>query len=300
MKSNQISRGVSKAHFSQFRQRIARTPAVAASILTVLVGCTTLAKANTVGYWRFEEGTPGNTVTGANSVLDSSGNGLNLSGNSVYSSDVAPQAAAIGSAVSMHFNGSSQQLTMADNTKLQLTHSLTIEAFIKAEPLVAGTGMQGQILFRGDNRPGLDPYELYVSSSGQIVFQVDSATSIVSLAQAIPNDQWLYVAGTLDDATGQMKLYVNGNVVASTTTTVRPLGPLDANFKPGLGVGSDQDSQYAELFNGWIDEVRLSDVALQPGQLLVPEPSCLALAGLGAVTLLAFRNRKAGPNSRRA
>jgi hypothetical protein len=57
-------------------------------------------------------------------------------------------------------------------------------------------------------------------------------------------------------------------MVRSITTSVRPLATLDPGYRPGVGIGSDQDSQYAELFSGWLDEVRLSDVALRPGQML--------------------------------
>jgi hypothetical protein len=105
----------------------------------------------------------------------------------------------------------------------------------------------------------------------------------------LPFNQWFHVAGTLDDATGNMKLYVNGNLVASTTTSIRPLGALDPAYSPGLSIGCDDTGQYGEHFNGWLDEVRLSDVALDPSQFLVPEPSAFALSGLAAALLFVRR-----------
>jgi hypothetical protein len=104
----------------------------------------------------------------------------------------------------------------------------------------------------------------------------------------------VFAAATLDDATGQMNLYVNGNLVASTKTSIRPFGVLDPNYAPGVGIGSNETAQYGELFNGWIDEVRLSDVALNPTEFLVvvPEPSTITLFGVGVAALVYFTNGK--------
>jgi hypothetical protein len=80
-------------------------------------------------------------------------------------------------------------------------------------------------------------------------------------------NQWIHVAGTLDDATGAMKLYINGNLVGLRETTVRPFALLDPLANPGLGIGN-LNSSGSEYFEGFIDEVRISDVALTPDQFL--------------------------------
>ena len=154
----------------------------------------------------------------------------------------------------------------------------------------------GQILFRGDNRPGLDPYFLAFEGTGnKLVFGVTDANQNGATVEfsGVPFDQWLFVAGTLDDATGKMKLYVNGNLVDSITTSVRPLDALDPNWSPGLSIGCDQTGQYGEYFNGWIDEVRLSNAALDPSQFLmpVPEPGSAAVFCLGAGIWVVARRR---------
>ena len=108
-------------------------------------------------------------------------------------------------------------------------------------------------------------------------------------------NQWSQVAGTLDAQTGAMNLYVNGSLVDSTVTSVRPLGPLTGP-NPGLGIGNTQSTVTTEYFNGLIDEVRISDVALTPDQFLnVPEPSTIVLLGISAAGLCLFgwRKRKA-------
>ena len=252
-----------------------------------LSGAAIPANASTIGFWRFEEGTPPNAATGIGSVLDSSGHGLNAtpSGGPTYSSDLPPMAGA--TTRSMHFDGSSQGLFVPDQPILQLTHSLTIEAFVKSFPMQPGTGGGGNILMRGDTRASLDPYRLTLINGNSLYFGVMNASeATASLSYTIPFGAWVHVAGTLDDATGAMKLYVNGALVASTVTSIRPFGALDPGFSPGLGIGSDQTGEYGEYLNGWLDEVRLSDVALSPSQFLIPEPSALAVGGLGVVALL--------------
>ncbi len=255
-------------------------------VVVGVLGLAFPAGAGTVAYWRFDEGVANTTATGINAVLDSSGNGLNGTpvNGPVYRADLPPGAPP-SDKLSLGFDGASaQRVGLPDNPKLALTHSLTLEAFIKAGPLQPGTGGFGVIVMRADDRPGLDPYVLGIQSPGNVVsFQIQDANNQTAyLSAPIPYGQWLQVAGTLDDATGAMKLYINGVVVDSMTTAIRPLGPLDANYSPGLSIGEDYTGQYGECFNGLIDEVRISDVALSPIQF-VPEPgaaSLLLFAGL--------------------
>jgi hypothetical protein len=77
------------------------------------------------------------------------------------------------------------------------------------------------------------------------------------------------VAGTLNGATGEQKLYINGVEVASQVTDRRPLAELDPNFGAGIGIGNT-NSTYPEYLPGIIDEVRITSGALSPEQLLPP------------------------------
>ncbi len=259
----------------------------------VIFGLQFRAQAATVGWWRFEEGAPGTAAV--NPVLDSSGHGLSATptGGPTFSSDVSPLAGGIGSTRSMHFDGYNTGLFVPDQSMLQLS-SLTIEAFFKSEPMLPGTGGGADLLVRGDNRPGLDPYRITLNQPGNgLVFQIqDGADNVARLDYTVPFDQWIYVAGTFDAASGRMDLYINGQLVNSTITSIRPLLPLDPFYSPGLGIGSDPTGQYGEHLNGWLDEVRLSDRALSPQELLIPEPGTLSLLGLAAAAL-AWRRRNA-------
>ncbi len=249
------------------------------SAMLLLLGAAA-TRADTIGYWRFEEGTPPNPASGSGTVRDSSGHGLNATpfGGPLYSSDVSSDAAGIGSTRSLQLDGHTQRLVVSDTAILQLTNSLSIEAFFKPEPALPGTAGVGQILFRGDNRPGLDPYFLVFGPTNLVSFAVnDAAQNSASVQTTVPYDKWVFIAGTLDGASGQMKLYVNGKLLASKTTSVRPLGALDPAWSPGLSMGCDPTGQYGEYFHGWIDEVRLSNVALSPDQFLVPSSQPLEI-----------------------
>ncbi|HSZ55077.1 MAG TPA: PA14 domain-containing protein, partial [Tepidisphaeraceae bacterium] len=117
----------------------------------------TPAGSGTVAYYRFE-GTAGTAATGTGSILDSSGNGFNATPENgpTYTSSV-PVATIPGTGAadttSMSFNGTNQGVVIPDGPAFQLTHSLTLEAYVYAEAL---SGSDGMIIFRGDDQSGLD------------------------------------------------------------------------------------------------------------------------------------------------
>ena len=87
----------------------------------------------------------------------------------------------------------------------------------------------------------------------------------------MPLGQFVHVAGTLDDATGAMRLYLNGVLMAQTTTTVRPFGDLDPNSNPGIGIGNHggyPNTPHNFPFHGLIDELKVYDHALTAEDVL--------------------------------
>jgi hypothetical protein len=232
---------------------------------------------STVAYWRFENGAANTAASGNGSILDSSGHGFNGTpvNGPTYSPAVpaatVPQTGASNTR-SMNFNGLSTRIAIPDNPAFALTRSLTIEAYFDARATVPNVDSPQYILFRGDDRGGLDPYWLAVekSTSDQVFlsFEIcpDSGAPII-LAAPITLGTWHEAAGTLNDATGKLALYLDGQVVASTYTDTRPMGAL-SGANPGLGIGDLQSAVQPQDFNGLIDEVRISNVALSPNQFL--------------------------------
>jgi outer membrane protein assembly factor BamB len=171
------------------------------------------------------------------------------------------------------FNGTNGWAALGDPSSLAFTASFSIEGWIKANGLPINYNA-GSIMFRGDDRGGLDPYSLGILPNGNLQFLITgspgTATAGSPAVEApIPMGQFVHVAATLDDATGAMTLYENGAVVAQTTTTARPFGPLDPTQEPGVGIGnSNALDNYDIPFNGLIDELTVYNRALTAGEVL--------------------------------
>jgi len=195
-----------------------------------------------VAWWRAE-----------NNALDSVGDNH---GTYLGATHVAGQVAQ-----AFNFDGSGQRVTIPDNDALKLTNSLSIEAWIYPRA-------NGFILFRGDYRPGLDPYALTIELTHELQFLVSNAggeAMVLRSPGAVAMNQWLHVAATLDGATGDARLYVNGDLMAQTNTTVRPMRDLDAGYDPGVGIGGHAGNYNYFPFNGVIDELAVYDRALSAG-----------------------------------
>ncbi len=88
-------------------------------------------------------------------------------------------------------------------------------------------------------------------------------------------DHWYNLAATSDGRT--LRLYVDANDgqgyrlqgqadLPTTGSTALSAGSGDAEWS--IARGRDSNGQPGEWFEGWIDEVRISNVALEPAQFL--------------------------------
>lgn len=159
------------------------------------------------------------------------------------------------------FDGASKnRISVPDSPQFNLTQALTIEGWIYPRQYT------GMVLFRGDTRPGFDPYYLQLMD-GHIVFSFDTPQNQrVSLAAPIQLNQWQHVAATLGRQ-GNMRIYINGALAAQTNTALRPLGELDPASEPAIGIGNHGGTAYDCPFNGLIDEIALYARALTPPEI---------------------------------
>ncbi len=202
-----------------------------------------------IGWWKAD----GNT-------LDSVGGNNGVPHNISYTNGVVGQASACDP--ENYPYGTYVGVDIPDQPAYALTNSLSIEAWVRPR----GDGYV--IFFRGDNRPGLDPYALSMQANNTLRFAItDQAGNNATVQTALTYNQWWHVAATLDGNSGTMSIYTNGTLAGQTTTTVRPFGDLIPTDSPGIGIGNVNDGFNNFPFTGDIDEIALYNRALSPGEI---------------------------------
>ncbi len=203
--------------------------------------------------------------TADNTAADSAGdNHAALISGTTYAAGQVGQA--------FSFDGIDDRVQVPDTDSLKLTGSMTIEAWVKVNSFPAGTPHDhGEIIFRGDDRGGLDPYSLATDPDGSVRFQVTSLTGGQTVRAPLPLGQFVHVVATLDDSDGDMRLYLNGVLMQQTFTEHRPFRDLDPNSNPGIGIGNHggyPNSPHNFPLDGLIDELRVYDEALSASEVL--------------------------------
>jgi type II secretory pathway pseudopilin PulG len=148
------------------------------------------------------------------------------------------------------FDGTSRRrVSIPDSPDFRWPTAITIEGWIY--PRQFG----GIIFFRGDDRPGLDPWQMDLRTPGFVGFQItDPQNQTVRVEAPIQLNQWQHIAGTFGTS-GNLRIFINGEMAAQTNTALRPLMGLDPTQNPAIGIGNIGGTKYNEPFNGMIDEV---------------------------------------------
>lgn len=217
----------------------------------------------TVAHWRFA-GAAGSAVAEEAVIKDAAGrfDALVFGG---------PLYRLVESRPGLEFSGGDDRVFVKDDPAFALTDGLTLEAIVRYDGTIPGTLDQHQIVFRGDDRPGLDPWFLAVAVDGRLMFHIcGEGDRYVELRspKSLPVGRVVHVAGVLDVRCREMRMYVDGEMVALSLTNLRPMADLEADAKPGIGIGHLQSGTYPEGFNGLICEVRISSGTLAPQQML--------------------------------
>jgi hypothetical protein len=242
-----------------------------------LVGSTSPIAASTVAHWKFEEGPVGSIATG--SIIDSSGNNQSGTpfGGPIYLNVTNPN-----SNLALKFDGVNDRLVIPDNPIFRLTNQFTLEAFIRIDALTFPSGFHDIIVSRDLGVTGVDPYLLTLWSDGKLVFAVaDESANYIHLRSPLPLPvgEFIHIAGTYNS--GVMKLYIDGVEAASTTTSIIPAAQItNQPNTSGIGIGNTahvgpDHPGPNHSFNGVIDEVRISNIALIPSEFLyIPPVAC--------------------------
>lgn len=200
-----------------------------------------------VGWWKGD----GNTI---DSISSNNGVAVNVT----YTPGVVGQAFACNSVDYGPYVG----VQVADRPAYALTNSLTIEGWVRPRG-------DGWIIFwRGDNRPGLDPYYISMQHNNTVQFEITDANgNSANVETTLAYNQWTHLAATLDGASGTLSIYTNAVLAAQTVTSVRPFGALMAGDSPGVGIGNLNDGQNIFGFIGDIDEISLYNRALSSSEI---------------------------------
>ena len=256
------------------------TTALTLSTLSVMVlAFAGNTRAALIGHWTFDDGS-------GTTALDSSVSGYD-----------ADQVNADGSWTTGKVGGAYNQprftLDAAESDVLNLagTGTVTLSLWLTVHSTSQFGGIAG---FEGTGTTG-DIYSLKMDNADRINWTVLPSHAPIASSDTLANyaaatgDGWVHVVGVFEQGVGST-LYVNGAVAATGAAG----SAIPDKTTPGLfRIGTYFNSNSYE-FNGAIDDVQLYDQALSaddvsflmsnPGSA-IPEPSAVALLGLGALAL---------------
>jgi len=109
---------------------------------------------------------------------------------------------------------------------------------------------------------GETQYYLHRNTNGDWSFAVETDSGAVGTASPYESNKWTHLAETYDGTT--VKLYVNGILKDSNSESGNI---IQTDFPVVIGARYDHDGYYSDRFYGYIDEVRIWDVALTEDQI---------------------------------
>ena len=157
---------------------------------------------------------------------------------------------------SLFFNGTNARVNINDSNSLDLTSGMTLEAWVR--PSLANTVFQTVLM---KEQTGNLIYALYSNTDTSRPDTEDiigGAARVLSGPGALPTGAWSYLTATYDGST--LRLYLNGTQIAQTAVS----GALSTSTG-ALRIGGN--GVWGEWFNGWIDEVRVYNRALNAGEI---------------------------------
>ncbi len=203
--------------------------------------------ANTVGLWHLEE----QTGSGAY-IKDSSGYGNN-------GTPTGPPTFIQGKIGKARDFSGTNNISVSDANSLDLSTAMTIDAWLKADTY--GASGNPTVVAKADSGGGQRSYLLIFNTSGAVSFGLStdgSNFSYLTTSATLPTGQWSHLTATWDGTT--RKIYFNGAEVAS--------GSFSGTLYNGSGtVWLNDGTSMSELFDGSMDEIRISNVVRTADQI---------------------------------
>ena len=155
----------------------------------------------------------------------------------------------------LSFNGINSRVNIPDDSGLQLTNGMTIEAWVNPATL---SGWRSVVM--KESPTGL-AYALYAHDGTRPAGYLNTGLATdfgVNGTTTLQVNTWTHLATTYDGSA--MKLYINGVLVGTRATS----GTILTTTNP-LRIGGN--APWGEYFSGLIDEVRIYNRALTPAEI---------------------------------
>jgi hypothetical protein len=187
-------------------------------------------------------------------INDLSGNGLNgTMSNITFTSPY------------FSFNGSSSQVSVADNALLEPgSGDWTIEFWVNYSVLIGSSRI---LIAKTDGGNAQDwGYGLRTAANGNTFMEIgNGTTSLQSSITALTTNIWYQVVGVWTNvASNSLALYINGNLIGSISHSFTSI----KNTTSPLYVGSFNGGQFSQWLNGRMGVVRMYNSALTGSQVL--------------------------------
>jgi hypothetical protein len=163
-------------------------------------------------------------------------------------------------------------------------HDFTVEAWVRPRT----NGMVNILSFRDAFQ--VNDYQFYLNSGNKMnVWNGTAGANISSQTVSYNTDgsAWYHLVWTRSN--NVLRSYFNGAQVGSDVSNGASFSSPGASYSYRMGTAG-ADGFETQFLNGDVDELAFYDYALSSARVLshfaIPEPSTLALAGLGAASLL--------------
>ncbi|HYJ84727.1 MAG TPA: Ig-like domain-containing protein, partial [Pyrinomonadaceae bacterium] len=169
-------------------------------------------------------------------------------------------------------DGTDDFVSAPDSAGLSPTQTISIDAWVNPDTLVADASGRTIVSKYDSSTAGESSYLLRMINGGQIEFVVygpGGENRSVTTPGAISTGAFTHVAATFDNATDELKVYING------VDTAAPLGggstaitSINDSTTPVRIGALKEGASLAGFFDGVIDEVEIFNVVLTPAQVL--------------------------------
>jgi hypothetical protein len=253
-------------NFPAARPRTLAQPVALALLLAA--GLSGVTHGQVIGFWQFNEKSPGNTSdTTAGAILDASGNANH--GTTALPLSYTAGNAAYGTGAALAFTLSPDNVVVPDPSgvfNFSPGQSITLEALVRTYNI--GQDSIGAIMNKQVASPG--EWWWRINANGRQQFWIDdgsgSGTRNVSGNKALNDGQWHHVAAVYDATAQQVRVYVDYVLDGSANAIYGTAGTIGNSSNLWIGAYQAGNRQ----FDGDMDFARISLGALAPSGFVQP------------------------------